>query len=1144
MYRNLLRFINNKSVTNDGETELIALNTHSKDGVTYYDSGEFKDACFNYIINKYKADDKFTDTENICKVMKALNTIYLDGDWTFTGKIEPYDFRNSAIGMADIYQNIWFEELYNSNVNDFYYFTFIPETFPDKKGGFHTFIICDRNITSEEREEIYKSVKHKMLDQNVETIAQLIGSKPDDISSGYDHLFDINTIKTASPLLPFAQKSKTSRRYELYDTSFDYDSPQTYFIIPVIHGNFQTDNTEERTFSINLNNVRTNHDDETLALYNALMNEYEIEKQNRYEDLGIVGSMVAKFMNSLKYLSPNHIFWNKLAKNNERLKDVITPLIRFIYANYVIEKPGETPDNRDNKFVTTLTKIMIPLLKMTTKNSNENTKRDTFKSCFEHIKNYYEKYSQVKTNYSPEMVKNWRNYCNLSAKDKKNLNCKSSKKDKKNSNDEENLNDEENSNYVDMYKVDKLKRTFQKAFANWIEFITKIILDGMTDEIRPFKCTSDIIEDPRKDVTFDDVLPEQASVNTSASLDDSFYIKTLRSWCAMFIFVEFYNTNTIQKTIHLILTAFTRYYIWYDNKNVTGKSKLYIYNIKQTKPLCRYPYNQWLLDTENGECFKEWIKGLYLHIIEHEMLTIHRDVNIFPFFKNLERAQLIDNNLYKKMIQPLTNFDQDIERMYRNILSSYTSERWDPPKELDPVAAPFFPMRNGLLEFLENGEVKMHYNNHSRFMTVYTNVLWSDNYNYNCEEYKAVETMWKQIFPIEEERKYNLQLFASSLTGSILKDMLIIPYGTGGDGKTISNNAMLGMLGSDGLTSHMKIEENGKREYIENPCGLATTMKTETILTSAKSGHDSGGTIQLKNKRFCTVQEPDPNVSGGKLNCSRIKEILSGTAITAREIHIKAEAFIPNVVITLQTNILLAYTEDTDAIRRRITVVPYRSKFTTAINEDKFDTLEYKFNANPQLSDNLINNPKYWQALFYVLLPYTKDLVKNGIKALSSIHRPSTIVDATNKSFAQSNGLVGWLNNNIEECSGSVIQITKLAQEIIQANKSSRDNKEGSILSSSNKLRDMQIEIYSQLIGTFMGRIYKLKREFYNRRQTDLIPGFNLETSENDTNSSVIEKYFENYAVNNIENFGLPTKKDLFIVGYKLKGNDEMDIDY
>ena len=72
-----------------------------------------------------------------------------------------------------------------------------------------------------------------------------------------------------------------------------------------------------------------------------------------------------------------------------------------------------------------------------------------------------------------------------------------------------------------------------------------------------------------------------------------------------------------------------------------------------------------------------------------------------------------------------------------------------------------------------------------------------------------------------------------------------------------------------------------------------------------------------------------------------------------------------------------------------------------------------------------------------------------------------------------------------------------------------------------------------------MGRIYKLRKEFYNRRKTDLIQGFQVIVSDGETNSSIISKYFENYAVNNLERSDLANKEDLFIVGYDLKSNHE-----
>lgn len=1110
MLSKLVEFIDNKCVPNDEENELIELNTQ-RGSDRFFMEDDFKNAYFNYIVGKYKLGEVLTEENNNCQVMKAMNGLYLDGDWVFTNEIENSNYITNSTQLAELYLNAWFDELDSHNYDNFYHFTFIPNEFPDGKGGFHVMIICDREISQEMRIEMYKNIKNRLLHQEADKIREYVGIKSGE-EFNYEKLFDIGTIKTATLLLPFAQKSNKSRKYRLYDTSFDYDDTPMYFILPVIHNKSMFNDSERRVMESDLSSLM---EDESKVL-DALLAEADKSSNAKFSNLGTVGRVVAKFMNSLIYLSPKHMFWKKMASNEDRLRYIITPLIQFIYVNYFIERQGKVPENKNNEFVHSLTRIMIPLLKMTTKNSNEKTQRDTYTSCYQHIKTYYNKYSQVKDIFDDETILFWQGFCRLSAKEKKNL------------------------TYESLYMLKKIKRRFQKLIANWTEFVTKIVLAGITDEIRPFKERMNDMDDPRIGVTFDDVIPEQANVNASASIDESFYIKTLRLWCLMFLYVEFYNTNAINESIRSILTAFSRYYIWY-NKSISGNVKLYVYNIKQTKELSKYPYNQWLLDTQDGECLKTWIKTMYLQFIKPELLTINKIVGLVPFLENLQNAQLIDGVLCTKMIKPLSNFDKDMESMYKNILSAFAQERWDPPKELDAVSSPFFPMRNGILEFLENGDVKMHTNNHSRFMSVYTNIVWCENYDYTCEEYRAVNRMWEQIFPIEDEREYSLSIFASTLTGAILKDMLIIPYGTGGDGKTISNNAMLGMLGSDGLTSHIPLEENGKREYVENPAGLGTTMKTETILVSSKSNHDSGGIVQLKNKRLCTVQEPDPNVSGGKLNCSKIKEILSGTTITAREIYQKAEAFTPNSVITLQTNLLLAYTEDTDAIRRRITVIPYRSKFTTAINGDKFDTLEYKFVANPQLSIDLVNNPKYWQALFYILLPYAQNLVRGKIKALSDIPRPLSIINATNESFIQSNGLVGWLNKNISEYSGHVLKISDLVQTIMEAHNAEKTTSGG--LLSSTKVRDRTIEIHSQLIGTYMGRIYKLREEFYNKRKTDLKPGFVVMTTEEDTNDSVISKYFEKHAVNNLECSDLPGKEDLYILGYDLKQNVEGGLD-
>ena len=85
------------------------------------------------------------------------------------------------------------------------------------------------------------------------------------------------------------------------------------------------------------------------------------------------------------------------------------------------------------------------------------------------------------------------------------------------------------------------------------------------------------------------------------------------------------------------------------------------------------------------------------------------------------------------------------------------------------------------------------------------------------------------------------------------------------------------------------------------------------------------------------------------------------------------------------------------------------------------------------------------------------------------------------------------------------------------------------------------MEIYGQLIGTYMGRIYKVKAKYYNKRKTSLVPGFEVECNESDDDSTIISKYFDEYAVNSFEYSELSDKSDLYIVGYALKIENETE---
>lgn len=1142
MFSDLAEFIDNQTVAGTEDKELIKVNTRMSKA-KYYDPEEFMNAVFNYIINKLNSSDDLTDFENNLQVIKALNVIYLDGDWTFPKDLKPGKFEDSATELMTYYYEQWEAELRLNNFTDFYYFQFIPKTFPNRKAGFHVLIYVSENITQEKRMEMYQNVKRKIIDSGKLVELKGIfsfnkGENPDQMLSSntfYEKLFDPQPLKSCQCLIPFAQKDKAARRYKLHDTTFDADELPEYFVIPIQHKEYEQINTEEL-----ITNEAKVYDDSNDNL-DELLAKLRVENQTSFNCLGRVGKLAAKFMMSLRYLSPNHVFWERLSDHDTKLKTITRDLIGFILINYFIEKNGERPPNGQGQFFEAIARILHPLLQMTTINKNDTqTERDKFSSLYKNIREYYSKYTDLNDKdglFCDELKFFWQYYTTLSARKKHELDA------------------------AEREMLGRIKYYFQKYYSNWFRFLTETVLAGLTDEIRPFKEAHDLAEDPRANVVFDEVMREQPNVNTKAKLEDSFYIKTLRLWCRMFIVEGIYDTKSIQETIRSILTAFCRYYIWY-SKATNGNVRIFIYNIRQTKSLCDYPYNQWIRDSDDGDMLKDWIKTIYLAFIKPELLTINISTGIKPILENLKAAELVDGVMFERMIKPLTNFDKDMETAYRNIISSFAQERFKPPVELNATRSEWFPMRNGLLKFNDDGSVRMSYDNHEHFMAVYSNVIYDENYDYECEEFKKVKKMWEQTFPIKEERDYNLSLFASALNGKILKDMLIIQYGSGGDGKTVSDNAILGMLGSDGFNAYSRIEENGKASYVQNPCGMGTTMKTETLLTSLKGSHDEGGKIMLKDKRFCTVQEPDPNVSNGKLNCATVKELLSGTTITARKIFKQAESFQPNVIITFQTNVLLGYTENTEAIRRRITVVYYRACFKTRILGESHDNLEFDYDADPSLNTNITDNPKFWQAVFYSLLPYAQGLVRDGIKALSDIPRPSTIIHDTLNSFSRSNGLVGWLINNVKPCPGRAIRVDELKARILDANEQAIMNKKGAILDNSGKAKagsTINNEILGQIALTYLGSIYRLQDKYYKKAKPhdmerepveeidapdygkvsiiEYINNYERITgkkylSRETVNNDIRRKFFQRYAVKVLDDSLNTSKTDLYVLGY------------
>ena len=90
--------------------------------------------------------------------------------------------------------------------------------------------------------------------------------------------------------------------------------------------------------------------------------------------------------------------------------------------------------------------------------------------------------------------------------------------------------------------LNKSKKAFYRFYNSWHNFVKDVIMDGFSDEIRPFICNESDPFDSRRGITFDDVMPHQTCLcDTSDVRAPSFYLRTLRTWTMMFLFVEYYD---------------------------------------------------------------------------------------------------------------------------------------------------------------------------------------------------------------------------------------------------------------------------------------------------------------------------------------------------------------------------------------------------------------------------------------------------------------------------------------------------------------------------------------------------------------------------------------------------------------------------
>ena len=996
--------------------------------------------------------------------------------------------------------------------------------------------------------------------------------------------------------------------------------------------------SEESVKETNSKRKNTKRSEKTPNLNDRIMNALkraaeDFKETNWTGEYGKANSIVFSFMDSLKHLRPTHRFFKMLADHNSRVMKLFPAISRFIYVNYTIHKEGnQTLDV--GRMCEIMVRLMHPLMEIAFKHhKTDDKKRDIDQDIRTNVASWFQKYG-IDGMFCPETRDNDRVYllpvyrdyiAHCKPSDKRSMNTWLADKDAvydtydrlwvKNwinkkagtfnyklwdkAYDEEEEDDVES--YLDAEYVRKNMKKggeFQSAnvyrrfrfntfckvcrsqMKRWIGFVKDIIMDGITNEIKPFNKDGESI-------TFDQAFPDEYA-NPYDYGKVGHYVEVVRKWCLMFLFTGFYESQDLSDTVRMIMTSFTRKFIWIDASK--KEPVTWLYNIKQTGSLEAYPYNQWIEDPKGSET-EQWMSVIYDRFIRPLLLTVDRAENLDNLMEYMDKAGIGLDAAVMKKLKPFGNLGTEIGTICKNVFKTFGGN--PRPKMLRAAQADYFPMRNGWLKWIINektgqptGEYEFLTDTQDMYMGRYTQVQWVgplEKYDKNCFEYRAVKRVIEQIYPDEEGREYCMRMFASVLYGTGYKDRLFVMYGTGSDGKTTIVNAVQALLGQSGFGADATVFENGKRIALNrNLKGLASTMKAEALLVnaSAKSSHDEGCISEAVDVRLCNTQEPQLDNKGRvTLNGATIKGILSGTTSSTRKIYQEATSSVINALIIMQTNYKPYVDDPTDGLKRRFTMYQHKSKFIT--NESSnFVNTEYHFKADAAVAKALTDEPKHWQALFYILLEYAQKNLREKALPLSKLTMPPCVEDACEEIFTKYViSVMGAISNVIEKVSDTelgIINFNVLKDKLRRWNDRLPQSPTDELnhpyrFCEARKPADIDKEITRGMVQYFGGNMYRLKEQpTYVMSDTKadydyipkkrgknvvymLIPGKQSLTDYAKKNGYSTQdfksSFLREHAMTTIDSTGCgkckdETNSDVYIVGWKMvDGLDNVDQD-
>lgn len=260
-----------------------------------------------------------------------------------------------------------------------------------------------------------------------------------------------------------------------------------------------------------------------------------------------------------------------------------------------------------------------------------------------------------------------------------------------------------------------------------------------------------------------------------------------------------------------------------------------------------------------------------------------------------------------------------------------------------------------------------------------------------------IEAFFDSIFDHDADVvKYMQKLFGYALTGHTTEHKMIVCYGVGANGKSVMVNTVQSLFADYGVSMHKDCIIKGRRQ---------------------SEGAAASHIMVLQGKRLAVCEETEEDCV---LNEENVKAATGGSIISCREMYGKQTQFEATHQALLVTNNKPRFNSDSEAMRRRMVLVPFEMRYKDV---SEFDTNDPTHRLkDPELSQRLAE-PEARDQLLSWLLRGTKMWYEERLG-----EPPLKLLEATRQYIEENDSIGIFIKEHCEKGAGFYVITSEFKQ--------------------------------------------------------------------------------------------------------------------